>query len=218
VRVLAIGAHPDDVELAAGATLARHVLGGDDVVILTLTSGVMARGDAVEADVVELRSHAMDAAQVIGADLRMLNYPDQRLDTVDRLTLTKAVEGVIETMRPDAVYTHSAADRNLDHRITHDVVLTACRPLPGFSVRAVYAFEVPSSSEWGGRAFAPTVFVDVSGDAMQIKHRALACYRGEMCEFPHPRSVGGLSSLASWRGATAGVPAAEAFELVREIR
>ena len=110
------------------------------------------------------------------------------------------------------------AELNIDHRIAHRAVLTACRPLPESPVRAIHAFEVPSSSEWAspGDAFVPTRFVDIAA-TFATKMAALACYGDEMRAFPHPRSTQAVEALARWRGASAGLALAEAFAVVREV-
>jgi len=98
--------------------------------------------------------------------------------------------------------------------------VTACRPAPGASVRAIYGYETASSTEWAsenmGGVFHPVRFVDIS-KTLERKRKALECYASEMHSFPHARSVEGLEALARWRGVSAGVQAAEAFTVVREI-
>ena len=153
----------------------------------------------------------------MGADVCVLGYPDQRFDAVDFLNIVRSVELILEQVKPEHIYTHFAHDLNLDHRLTYQAVITACRPI-GFPVPRIESFEVPSSSEWGEVAFRPTAFVDVAGHPLRRKLEALACYKGEMREMPHPRSPEAITALAQWRGATAGVMAAEGFVLVREVR
>lgn len=217
MRILAIGAHPDDCELGAGATLAKHAMLGNEVTLLILGTGVTSRLVGGSASVAELKHQATEAAGILGVSVQTLSFPDQRFDTVEVLDITRAIEEVVAKIQPQWVYTHSGSDLNLDHRITHQAVLTACRPVPDGCVKALYAFEVPSSTEWG-TVFHPEHFVDVSGEPIRKKQAALACYAGEMRQFPHPRSSGGVHALASWRGAIVGVEAAEAFEVLREIR
>ena len=80
--------------------------------------------------------------------------------------------------------------------------------------------EVPSSTEWAapsaGDAFLPSRFVDISA-VQDIKRRALEAYAEEMRPFPHPRSFEAVEALAKWRGASAGLSAAEAFMVLRDI-
>jgi LmbE family N-acetylglucosaminyl deacetylase len=218
--ILAIVAHPDDEVLGAGGTLARHAANGDEVHIAFLTDGVGARGDNAAA--AKRRANAArKAASLLGAkEPRFLGFPDNRLDRVDLLDIAQALERVIAEVRPTTIYTNHAGDLNIDHVLCHRAVLTACRPLPGATVRRIYAMEVPSSTEWSSPratdAFLPTRFVDIS-DVQETKRKALAAYGEEMREFPHPRSFEAIEALAKWRGATAGLAAAEAFMVLREI-
>lgn len=216
MRILAVGAHPDDVELGAGATLAKHVMLGDQVFILVLSTGAKARKSAGAGEVATLRVQCQESAKVLGARLEHLAFPDQRFDTIPLLEITRMVEEAIKSTRPDVVYSHHGGDLNADHQLTSAAVKVACRPI-GKSGRAVYAFEVPSSTEWG-EGFKPALFVNVAGAPFAKKEAALACYANEMGVFPHPRSPEAIRALAQWRGATAGVEAAEAFEVIREVR
>ena len=142
-------------------------------------------------------------------------FADQRFDERPIQDLITWAEEVVRDAKPDVVYTHSATDLNRDHRLVLEAVLIACRPIPGAVYpRRVLSFEIP-----GGQlaAFGPRVYVEIAGEPLARKLKALACYASEMRDFPHPRSAFAVQALASWRGANAGVPAAEAFELVREI-
>ena len=151
---------------------------------------------------------------------RFLDLPDQRLDTLPFLDIVRSVETVIMEIRPQIVYTHHAGDLNLDHRIVHDSVLTACRPLPESSVHLIRCFETLSSTEWNNPNqclnFVPTDFVDISAQ-LEKKLAALGHYQNEMRDFPHARSLQAVRALAEWRGSTVGRPAAEAFVVVRRI-
>lgn len=219
-HILAMVAHPDDEVIGAGGTLARHAAQGDTVHIAFLTDGVGARGDDPSA--AERRENAARrAAAILGAEQpQFLGFPDNRLDRVDLLDVVQAIEAVVLRSDPAIIYTHHAGDLNIDHAICQRAVLTACRPLANSKVHGIYAIEVASSTEWASpgdaNAFVPTRFVDIAA-TMATKHRALAAYVEEMREFPHPRSSHAIAALASWRGASAGLAAAEAFVVLREI-
>ena len=137
--------------------------------------------------------------------------PDNRMDGIGLLDIVKRVEEVVEEVEPNIVYTHHGGDLNIDHRITHQAVMTACRPVPGSKVGAMYACEIPSSTEWAstaiGEPFRPTHFVDI-GSHMSTKLQALDCYEGEMRAFPHARSLRAVETLANLRGSRVGVDAA----------
>lgn len=224
--VLVVAAHPDDEVLGCGGTLARLADEGHQVHILLMADGETARlaepaqGEA--AAKISARSGAFEAAcKILGcASVQALAMPDNRMDTVALLDVVKPIEAFIAGHRPSIVLTHHSGDVNVDHRITHDAVLAACRPQPGHPVRQLLFFEVASSTEWrppgSALAFAPNWFVDISS-TLPRKLAALQAYATELRPFPHPRSIQGLEALARWRGATVGVAAAEGFVLGRHI-
>ena len=222
--ILIVAAHPDDEALGCGATAARHAAEGGTVETVFVAEGVGARligptGPSPDDDIAIRRRQAGEAAGILGTrPPRFLGLPDNRLDSLDLLDVVQRLEAVIADVAPAVIYTHHGGDLNIDHRVVHQAVLTACRPLPGTSVRTIYGFEVPSSTEWtadSGQAFRPTRFVDV---ARTLDHKldALRCYKSEMRDFPHPRSIDNLRALAQVRGASAGMHAAEAFTVIRE--
>jgi LmbE family N-acetylglucosaminyl deacetylase len=222
--VLVVAAHPDDEILGCGGTMARHADQGDEVRILILAEGSTSRAavrDPSDPTISLLRTAAAAAADIVGAKPpRFGGFPDQRLDSVDALDITKVIEDEIETAAPSVVYTHHGNDLNRDHRIVHDACLAAARPLLGSSVREVYTFETLSSTEWSsgamGGGFVPQRFVEIT-EQMERKQEALAAYTTEMRDFPHPRSHAAVEALARVRGATVGVHAAEAFGVVRSV-
>ena len=223
-RVLVVAAHPDDEVLGCGGAVASHARRGDEVSVLIMAEGATSRAttqdEAEAAEVAELRAAAREAAKALGVNPpRMLGLPDNRLDEVALLDVIKPIEDIVSEFAPDTVYTHHAGDLNIDHQTVHRAVLTACRPLPGSSVTAIYTFETLSSTEWGqpdaGETFIPRRFIDISS-TMDVKLAALACYAGEMRPFPHARSTEAVRALAEWRGASVGMPAAEAFDVIRQ--
>lgn len=226
MKVLVIAAHPDDEILGCGATAARLVSEGHDVQFAILGEGLTSRTsnreDTDPTLLAKLHEQARAAAAKVGVrSVTLHNFPDNRLDTVPLLDVVKVVEQLVDRVRPEVIYTHHAGDLNVDHGVIHRAVLTATRPLAGQRVREIYAFEVPSSTEWAFQriepAFRPNVFVDVSG-TLEAKIAAMQCYDTEARQFPHPRSPEALRAIAKRWGSVAGCGAAEAFELIRAIR
>lgn len=219
-RILVIAAHPDDEALGCGATLKLHAERGDDISILFLADGVSAR-DGKTDGLAARQAAAQAAAKLMGARRPLfLTFPDNRLDTVPLLDLAKAIEEHANRIKPTVAYIHHGGDLNVDHRRAHQAAMTAFRPLPNGSVRKIYAFETMSSTEWSttaiGPAFHPDRFVDIAR-LLDLKLELLDIYNKEMREFPHPRSAQAVRSLALWRGASAGLGAAEAFKTIRCI-
>jgi LmbE family N-acetylglucosaminyl deacetylase len=145
-----------------------------------------------------------------------LDYADQRLDQISLLELTQAIEDRARVVQPSVVYTHCPNDLNMDHVLVSRAAMTAFRPLPYSSVRAIHAFEVLSSTEWG-TGFWPNHYVNIEG-FLNTKLRALGCYETEMRAVPHPRSYAGVIDTVRLRGYQAGIDAAEAFMTMRSIR
>ena len=227
MSILVIAAHPDDEVLGCGASIAKWSEAGQVVHVVIMAEGITSRDSAQDSESINkglssLEESAHKAADVIGAtSVKLLGFPDNRMDSLDRLDVVKAVEVEIKRLRPDTVVTHHCGDVNIDHRIIHEAVVTACRPQPGESVRRLLVFEVPSSTEWqppgSNTAFEPNWFEDVS-ETIDRKIEALKFYQSEMREWPNARSIENVGYLARWRGASVGCHAAEAFILMREIK
>jgi LmbE family N-acetylglucosaminyl deacetylase len=226
VKVLVIAAHPDDEVLGCGATAARLVMEGHDVHFAILGEGITSRhrgrSDVDPAQLAALHQKAHAAAAKLGVKHVVLHkLPDNRLDTVPLLDIVKIVEDIVDQIQPEVIYTHHSGDLNIDHGVIHRVVLTATRPTAEQLVREIYAFEVPSSTEWAFQrlepSFRPNFFVDVTR-TLEAKIAAMECYDTEVRQFPHPRSPEALRALAVRWGSVAGCAAAEAFELIRSIR
>lgn len=224
--ILVVAAHPDDEILGCGGTIAMHAAAGDEVHVVIMAEGLTSRdakrGAIVQRENLSLLAEAAKKANVIlGAkSVTLHSLPDNRMDALDRLDVIKIIESEVARCQPDIVYTHHGGDLNIDHRIVHEGVLTACRPQPGHPVSTLLFFEVASSTEWmpatSAPAFCANWFVDIS-KTIVLKLDALACYESEMRLWPHSRSIRALEHLARWRGACVGVDAAEAFMLGRMI-
>lgn len=152
--------------------------------------------------------------------MKSLELPDNKMDSVPLLEITQKLELVLEDIQPSVIYTHHHGDLNIDHRLTHAVVMTACRPVPDSSVCEIFGFEVLSSTEWSSQQtspFVPNYFVDIT-QQLRTKLDALEAYAEEMRSSPHSRSMAHVEVLARHRGFSIGVDAAEAFEVYRIIR
>lgn len=222
MNVLILAAHPDDEVLGCGGTMARLAGEGHRVSVAILGQGAASRfapgSPEAAAEVAALQEKSREAGRILGvAEVLHFGLPDNRFDSLDLLDVVKIVEGEAERLRPEMVYVQHGGDLNVDHAVTFRAALTAFRPLPGSPTRGLFAFEVASSTEWAfgqfAPAFAPDTFVDVAA-TLDRKLAALAAYEGELRPFPHPRSERAVRAQAEWRGATAGLAAAEAFAAV----
>jgi LmbE family N-acetylglucosaminyl deacetylase len=188
-----------------------------------LTSRSLVRDRNAKSTELSLLSKlAHQAGAVLGAtSVKLLGFPDNRMDSLDLLDIIKAIEKEVDCIKPNIVVTHHYGDLNVDHQITHNAVITACRPQPGQSVRRILTFEIPSSTEWQtkgvGFAFQPNWFEDVS-NTIDLKIKALNIYKSEMRDWPHARSIESVKYLSRWRGSSIGCEAAEAMFLIREMK
>ena len=142
--VLAIGAHPDDVEIGAGGTLLAHRSRGDSVSILTLCRG--ARGGSHNTRAGESRH----AAEILGATLFLDDLQDTRISEGD--PTIGVISAVVDEVQPSVIYTHSLHDDHQDHRNTHRAAMVAAR-----GVGRVYCFQSPSATV----DFRPSRFVTI---------------------------------------------------------
>ena len=225
-NILVVAAHPDDEVLGCGGTIVKHINQGDEVHVLILAEGITSRDTKRDRsnskeELSELGIAAHKAHKIMGtSSLKLLDYADNRMDSVDLLDIVKTVEEEVKEKKPKIVYTHHHGDLNIDHQITHQAVLTACRPDPDQSVRKILAFEVQSSTDWqsqiANKIFTPNHYINIS-DYLDFKLKALEAYSSEMRSWPHSRSIKAVEHLALWRGSTVGIEAAESFQLIRQI-
>lgn len=216
-NILVVAAHADDEALGCGATLAKHAAEGDEITLLVMTDGVSSRKDALNSGKCNRHKALKKSCEILGIkSIIQCDFPDNKMDSVDLLSIVQTIEQQTAHLQPEIIYSHSLLDLNIDHRLTAQAVLTAFRPLPNSSVATLLSFEVPSSSEWqfSEQHFNANWFVDIT-DFYSKKISALQCYQEEMREFPHPRSYVAIEALTKLRGATIGKEFAEAFQLLR---
>lgn len=224
--ILVVVAHPDDEILGCGGTILRRIAEGDEVYSLILGEGITARYDKREMagkdEIAKLHDASAGVSKAMGFKKSwIMDFPDNRFDSVPLLDIIKAVEKVKKEVMPEVIYTHFEKDLNIDHRITFQAVLTACRPLADETVKEILSFEIPSSTEWtspcsGDNCFRPGVFVDIS-DTIEKKVNTMEIYESEVKDYPHPRSPESLRITAKKWGIACGLKSAEAFMLVRKI-
>ncbi|WP_037353031.1 PIG-L deacetylase family protein [Selenomonas sp. FC4001] len=225
-KVLVVAAHPDDEVLGCGGTILRHVANGDEVHIMIMAEGLTSRDNQRDVglrqgELSELHRNAHKVSELLGAKkLTLLDFPDNRMDSVELLDVVKQIEAEVDNFCPDIVYTHHAGDVNIDHLITHNAVVTACRPLPGNTVKELYFFETLSSTEWqiptGDKIFMPQMYVNIDKH-LDKKIKALHLYESEMRKYPHSRSYEAVEILSKLRGFSVGIEYAEAFMVGRII-
>ncbi len=217
-NVLIVAAHADDEVLGCAGTIAKHIDEGDNVSVLFMTDGVSSRNNSNQQQEVERETALDKAMQVLGVKhYQCFDFPDNQMDSVPLLTIIKVIEDEIFKLKPNIIYSHFAHDLNIDHQITHQAVMTACRPIAGSSVKKILSFEVLSSTEWQSTShlrFQGQYIVDIT-QYWPKKEQALLCYQEELRDFPHSRSLLCIEALATLRGASHGFAKAEAFQVER---
>ncbi len=160
--VLAVGAHPDDVEIGIGGVLLRHVAQGHDVTVLTLTDGEF--GGSASARLAESQRAAdLMSARLIHADLQDTSISEGGATIA---TIRQAVEEI----KPSTVYTHTLNDVHQDHRNVHRATLVAARRTP-----KVFCYQSPSSSV----DFHPTRFVAID-EYLERKIEVIQAYTSQV--------------------------------------
>ena len=197
-RILVVASHPDDEVLGCGGTMAAHADVGDVVDVVIVVEGATSRdakrdtGKQAKA-LSALQQSACDAAQVLGARKpHFLGLSDNRLDGMELIEVIKPIETLINELKPQVVYTQHGGDLNVDHRIVHQAVVTACRPAPGACVRAIYGYETSAytltvtltEGATGTDAFEVTTpSEDSPAPTNGISHESSAVLAGEEAHF-----------------------------------
>jgi LmbE family N-acetylglucosaminyl deacetylase len=219
MNILVVATHPDDEVLGCGGVIARHASRGDRVDVVVVTRGAPELYD--ENQVKTLRRELEAAHVLLGVSaVHFLDFPAPKLDLVPAHELADALFALFDSLQPAAAYIPHRGDLHSDHRSVFGAALVAARPIGKSPVLKVLSYETLSETEWSAPvaedAFLPSVFIDIS-PFLDRKKQAMAAYRSQLKDFPHPRSLLAVESLARLRGSTVGVQAAEAFQLIREI-
>lgn len=196
MHVLAIGAHPDDIELGCGGSLLVHRRRGDAVTMLVMTTGTAGPGPTP----VRLQEQE-DAAALVGAGLEWGGFSDG--DVPEGRAAIEVIERVIQATGAEVCYTHAPGDTHQDHRATSFATVAASRRLS----RLLF-YEAPSTRE-----FVPNVYVDIDG----LVEEKLDLIRVHLTQVLDSGLVDleAVEAQARYRGFQARVRQAEAFETPR---
>lgn len=225
MKVLVVAAHPDDEVYGMGGTIAKLASQGHEIHTLIVTDGCTAQyADRPDLPDIIMKKHAeaLEANRLLGVrEVHFGAFPDMKLDTVPHVQVNRLIEETVDAVQPDAVYTHFGGDVNLDHQMVYRSTLVAVRPVPGQTVRELYCYRVPSSTEWSPQlsytSFLPNTMTDISGFE-DTKEQALLVYQTETRSYPHPRSPRYVRETDRARGLEWGLGPAETFWQLRRLQ
>ncbi len=217
-NILVVAPHPDDEVLGCGGTIARYVQAGRQVTVAIVTKGTPL---FPATQVRRVRGEARQASRELGCRLRFLDLPVTTLHLIPEHRLNGVFDRLVRAVRPEVVFLPFRWDRHEDHRQVFDACMVALRPdgrRPG--VTRVCCYETVSETHWsapgGEPAFDPNWYVDIT-ETLSSKLTALRAYASQLDEGVPARSVQAVEALARFRGSAVGVPAAEAFVIVRDL-
>ncbi len=220
-EVLIVSAHPDDETLGAGGTLIRHRKQEDSITWLIVTNISTDQGyneEIVARRQIEIEqvSEMYNFSKVI-----KLDYPTMSLSSSILQYLINDISNVILDVNPQTIYTMNRSDAHSDHRVIFDAVMACTKSFRYPNIREVLMYECISETEFAPalpeNLFQPNCYVDISNE-MEEKIKIMKVFSSELGEHPFPRSERNIRALATFRGATAGVEYAEAFQIIKNYR
>jgi LmbE family N-acetylglucosaminyl deacetylase len=219
MNVLAVSAHPDDIEILCAGTLARYAMDQHNVTMAIFTDGSM--GDAAippEKLAAIRRKEAEAAAAIIDARLLWGGITDGLV--IADLAHRRVMTDLLREADPDVIFTHSPNDYHPDHRHVSQLVLDSYfnKGLPHIPGQALPACrfaqaQVYYADNLGGIGFQPTEYVDITA-TMETKLRMLSCHQSQlsaMSELAHIDLIEMVETQSRFRGIGAGCRYAEGF-------
>jgi N-acetylglucosamine malate deacetylase 1 len=195
-RIVAFGAHPDDIEVGAGGTVARLARAGASVSMVVV---------CVPAQVDERLSEAKKGAEILGAKSRVLFARQSRVEDIPMYELVRAMDDVVRDTQPDLVLVHSASDLHWDHGLVNRAAISALRRTPSNLLAFTSSYELNAQSRAMGQCF-----VDVS-QTIGSKMAAISAHVTQLSKL----DLEGVRDLARAMGRISGVTYAEVFEVLR---
>ena len=209
MRILAIGAHLDDIEIACGGTLAKAIESGHEVKVLIMSkSGYTNKeGNVQRSDDVAVRE-GLNALHTLGIqDIEILNFETK--DIPFRSDVVNAIDLCVSAYNPDIIFTHHPFDTHQAHEGVSKASIAAAR-----RKNTVFFYEPITPSGRSYVAFKPTLYVDIE-DTLDKKIESLKCHTSEYNKFGAEDWIEGVRCRCGFRGYEIGKKFAEAFEILR---
>ena len=216
MKVLVFAPHNDDEVLGVGGTIAKYTQQGHEVYVCEVTSWL-----ENQASTNALKNEALEAHAILGVkETIFLDLPVVKLKETPTITKNRKFIEIVKNIKPDIAFIPHTGDMHVDHGETALAAMVALRPLANYQLKGIYTYETLSETEWNipntTNVFIPNVWNDIS-ESFEKKVEAMKCYKSQLHDFPHPRSLDAIEALARLRGSTVGVNYAESFMCVREI-
>ena len=220
MNILAVGAHPDDLEILCGGTLAKYSLRGDKVFMASLTNGNMGHPLVKPDEMAIIRENELrTSASIIGAEVIWIGIDDE-MSEMNVGTRLKVVDA-IRYAKPDIIITHGSDDYHVDHRNTGNLVFEAAALACVHNIKTDYTVLEKQSLIYvmdnvGGIGFSPTEYVDIT-DTIEIKKKMFKCHNSQekwMAQVSGFEFTDVIETVAKFRGFSATVKYAEGFRKV----
>ena len=223
MNILAIGAHPDDVETMCAGTLAKFAAQGHKIYMATATSGNIGSARHSMEEIARIRKQeAANSAAIIGAEYICLDYDDEMFYETKEVRL--AFINLVRHCKADVIFTHNPEDYNPDHELTSKIVsdIAVMIPIAHLKTEEEPYDVIPSIWYWepvAGMNFQPTDYVDIT-DFYETKKKMLDCMESQKAwmndNYASMReSEGGffdtIRIMNEFRGMQAGCKYAEGF-------
>jgi LmbE family N-acetylglucosaminyl deacetylase len=219
MRILAAGAHPDDLEILCGGTLAKYAKRGDHVTIAVATNGEVGSATLPKEEIAAIRKQeAQASANVIGADFIWMNYPDEFLFSTEESRL--AFLNVVRKARPDVILTHAPVDYHPDHRTTGQIIwdIRVMTTVPNIKTEEPPCAVIPEVyffDTLAGIDFVPQHYVDTT-ETFEIKKKMLLCHKSQSAWLEDQYQMDYaqfIEYISRYRGLQCGTRYAECFQV-----
>lgn len=217
MKIMVVSPHPDDETLGAGGTLLKMKKQGHALCWLNVTD--MTVEDGWDEEVIAHRQAQIKAIRsFFGFDtFYNLSFPPTRLSDTAQGELIDAIRDILKREEPEWLIIPGRYDAHSDHHAVYDACMACAKSFRAPYIKRITTMEIPSETEQGYQleSFRPNLFIDIT-DEMEKKLEAMKLYDTEMGEFPFPRSIEFVESVARVRGS--GMYCyAEAFCIVKQI-
>lgn len=216
-KIIVVTPHPDDETLGCGGTILKHRFNEDEVYWLIITK----MGSSFSKESIQKRQDEINKVKELYdfIDVYELGFEAAALETIPNGSLISSIGNIFKKVNPHIIYVPYPSDIHSDHKIVFDASMACTKWFRYPSVEKVLVYETLSETDFtinpDANTFRPNVFVDIS-DFLQKKLDIMKVYESELAEYPFPRSLKAIESLAYIRGTASGFEAAESFMLLKE--